>query len=61
MNMVLPKRFSRISLREAARREQSKALERLARKPDTFHLERAFHEPCFRCGSAGECRHRQAD
>lgn len=59
--MILPTRTSRITLREAARREQSKALERMARKPDTFDLTRPFNEPCFRCGSAGACRHRQAD
>lgn len=59
--MILPTSRGRITLREAASREQSKALARLrAAASDTGPVARDFHEPCFRCGSSGACRHRKA-
>ena len=55
--MVLPTTRGRVTLGEALRREQSKAMARFKRD-DSPVVVRAFHEPCFKCGSAGACRHR---
>lgn len=56
--MITPSVRGPITLGEAVRREQSKALARM--KPrDVIPLARAFGEPCFKCGTAGECRHRK--